>query len=472
MACVVAAAAPPAIRAQMMAGALPPRGLDESSRSALLAWQWLQEANEASRNRRDPLGDLQTAMTALIEATAPAVVSIQTDRRPGSILPDETDSALWVTQGSGVVFRPDGMILTCQHVVEDALAVTVTLESGRQYRARIVGGDARSDLAVIRIAAGDLPYLSLTPGGKLRRGQWVVALGHPLGLSIRGQAAASSGLISAIGRPLPAAFGAPADRYYGDMIQIAADIGPGHSGGPLVDIDGHVIGILTAIGTASAGSDNIAFAQPIDARTRRIIEDLSRGLAIEYGYIGVDVSNESASPFVGEGSIEPGAVVDAVTPGSPADRAGMRRGDLIVAVGGLAVGSADDFVRRIGSLAPGVGIEIEFLRGRERRRGPVFVAVRPPPSTVASTSIEFHGASAQLLDEAVRRQANFPAHALLVTRVERGSAADRAGLSPGDVITRLDGRPLTADAPRVLAAFGGDCLVGLANGESVLLEGR
>jgi S1-C subfamily serine protease len=193
-------------------------------------------ASTAPASPGEPLQRFQDALEALVERIGPTVVAIQTDRRPSPGEAAAGNPLAWVASGSGVIVRGDGMVLTSQHVIEGAIAIHVTLNDGRFFRARRIAADPRADLAIIQIGADHLAAAELGDVREVRRGQIVLALGNPLGLAADGQAAVSLGIVSAIGRPLPGALGKDEDRHYGDMIQTSAAINPGHSGGPLVDI--------------------------------------------------------------------------------------------------------------------------------------------------------------------------------------------------------------------------------------------
>ncbi len=420
----------------------------------------------------DSLPRLQDAFEALVEKVGPAVVAIQTDRRPSPGERPAGSPLAWVTSGSGVVIRSDGMILTSQHVIEGALAIHVTLHDGRSCRARRVAADPRSDLAIVQIAERDLAIAELGDVRGVRRGHLVLALGNPLGLAGDGQAAVSLGIVSAIGRPLPGTVGQDEDRYYGDMIQTSAPVNPGHSGGPLVDIRGRVVGVLTAVST-SGESGGIAFAVPIGARTRRIIDRLLTGQSVDYGYLGVEVVNLTEAQMRAAGLPSGrGVLVDSVIPGEPASVAGLQGGDILLAVDRRSVASADDFISMVGALEPGRTADVEYLRGDRRTVVPVTVERRPASPTVDSSpgAITFRGAVLESVSPAMREANHLPPSALLVVLVTSGTPADRAGLTPGDIIVRVDGRPLSADTIPSLPAQAEDCLMGLASGQSLLIK--
>jgi len=308
----------------------------------------------------------------------------------------------------------------------------------------------------------------------VRRGHIVFALGNPLGLAGDGQTAVSQGLVSAIGRPLPETFGRSEDRYYGDMIQTSARVSPGNSGGPLIDIHGRVIGIVTLVGSPVGGrGDGIGFAVPIGPDSKAVIKRLLEGRQVEYGYIGVQVSTPTDVQIRAAGlSDRSAALIDSVLADGPADREGLQGGDLIVFVNKTAVQSADHFVRLIGAAGPGQEVEITFIRASKRHNATVKLARRRSPDSqhLSRRTVTFRGATLSEVDPAMHDWGNLPGYALLVLMVNDGSPADHAGLTPGDIIVRIEGQHLTPEASARLGELSGDVLLGLANGGSALIK--
>ncbi len=425
-------------------------------------------------NGPELLKRVQAALAELVERVGPAAVAIQCNRDPAA-LGDRNDSLprAWVSTGSGVIIRDDGMILTSQHVIDGAVGIHVVLHDGRRVRARLIAADRRSDLAIIRIAAGNLKSASLVDGATLRRGHIVLALGNPLGLSSDGQAAVSHGLISAIGRPLPEAFGREEDRYYGDMIQTTAPIHPGNSGGPLIDIQGRVVGVITATSTRADGHEGIGFAVPIDTHTRAIIDKLLRGEPIEYGYMDVKVARlpRNTKPPIGLSPGE-GVLIHSVYPGGPAEQAGLRGGDIVTAVDDTSITSVEQFVRTIGAAGPGTTVSLVYVRMGEKNNTEITLTRRPTTTTqeLPDVAMDFRGATLGRVTPMMRLMANLPENALLVLRVDADSPSDRAGLAPGDVIARVNGKPVTRESISLLAKAPHDLMLGLTNGDTVLVK--
>jgi len=321
--------------------------------------------------------------------------------------------------GSGVIVSPDGYVLTNNHVVERGARFRVGLLDGRELLAKVVGADPSSDLAVLRLDAKErLPFVPVGSSDDLMIGETVIAIGNPFGLSHT----VTTGVVSAVHRNFKAG-----DRTLFDFIQTDASINPGNSGGPLLDIDGRLIGVNTAIlGDRNAG---IGFAIPID-RARRIAEDLIAHGEVREGYLGISVADLPPSEGAVEGAPGGGVQVVAVDPGSPGERAGVRRGDRVEAVDGFVLQSAEEFRFRVRDLAIGGTARLELSRGGKR------VAI---PVRAVELSI---GLAGQLVQKqvgvAVGEERVRGGSLVVLKRVARGSPAEEAGLQPGDLVREVN----------------------------------
>jgi serine protease Do len=335
--------------------------------------------------------------------------------------------------GSGVIVSPEGYVLTNNHVVERGARFRVGLLDGRELLAKVVGTDPSSDLAVLKLEAKEkLPFVPAGRSDDLLIGETVIAIGNPFGLAHT----VTTGVVSAVHRNFKAG-----ERTLFDFIQTDASINPGNSGGPLLDIDGRLVGVNTAIlGDRNAG---IGFAIPID-RARRIAEDLVAHGEVREGYLGIVVADLPPKDGAREGS-SGGVVVTAVDPGSPGEKAGIRKGDVVEAVGGLAIETAEEFRFRVRDLGIGATARLELSRAGSRSVVAV-TAVELSPQRTAELVARRVGI--QLDEERVRGGT-----VLVLRAVARGSAAAAAGLLAGDLVREVNSSEVsTVDEFRRAAA--------------------
>ncbi|HPF39509.1 MAG TPA: trypsin-like peptidase domain-containing protein [Phycisphaerae bacterium] len=418
--------------------------------------------------------DVDAAVVRVVQRVSPSVAVIEVDRRPAAI---SRRAAIadnrWISYGAGVFLHADGRILTCQHLIDGAASITVVLQDGRRLSARRIAEDRRSDLAVIRAVGAAFDPAPIGEAERLHPGSLAISFGNPLGLATDGRAAVGFGVISAMDRALPPEFGSDEDRFYGEMIQTSILAGPGSSGGPLFSMRGDVVGIVAAVPTKGGNLSPISFAIPMTARNRRIVEDLSLGRAIEHGYLGVEV--DVLSQEEREGARLPqrvGVRIAAVFADGPADRAGLRAGDIVTAIRGRPVASVDGFVSLIGSYTAGERTTFDVIRKSRNMLITATLTRRPdvPDQRLPEAEFDFRGATLGRVDAAMRSVANLPEFAMLVVRVEGDSPAHRAGLAPGDVITRADGSLMQPDMADRLVAARGDVMLTLASGATVIVK--
>jgi serine protease Do len=348
--------------------------------------------------------------------------------------------------GSGVVVSPDGYIVTNNHVLEDADKIEVTLgNSSRKYAAKKIGGDPSTDIAVLKIEARDLPPITFADSDQLRAGDLVVAVGNPFGLT----RSATMGVVSAVGRR---------DRQMTQMadltnfIQTDAAINMGNSGGALVDYQGRLVGINTAIFSRSGGNQGIGFAVPANM-ARGVMESLIKHGRVLRGYLGValqDLSESLEKKF----NVEPGvgALISEVQPGTPAERAGLQEYDVVTAVNGKKVEGVQELRLRVASLLPGSKVTLQIIRDRKPTEITVQLGEKsdkngaPAPAPVETDPDVLDGVTVGDLDENNRREFSIPEKikGALVTAVESDSIAAGAGIRPGDVIQEVERRPVTS----------------------------
>ena len=346
--------------------------------------------------------------------------------------------------GSGFVINPDGYVLTNNHVVEDAVTVTVSLNDGTEYPAKLVGADPRTDLALLRLeGAKGLKAMPLGDSDALRIGEWVMAIGNPFGL----EHTVTAGIVSAKGRK---EVQPGAEPMYANFIQTDASINPGNSGGPLLNMAGEVVGINTAIVRSGQG---IGFAIPSNM-AKTLIPQLARG-KVERSWLGVAIQ-EMTTPLAKSMGLEhaEGALVRNVYKASPAEDAGLQAGDVIVEFAGKPIKESSDLPWMAAIAGVGATVDVTLVRegkhitksvimgdladagSREEKKVEV-------PGTVPGGGLAGAGLDLGDLNPAERRRLGAPAnHGVLVTGVTPGSLAAEAGFRPGDVILRMGTRPV------------------------------
>jgi serine protease Do len=333
-------------------------------------------------------------------------------------------------EGSGFIVSPDGVILTNAHVVDGATKVTVRLTDHREFEARVLGSDAKSDVAVLRIEARNLPVVSLGDPGALRVGEWVVAIGSPFGF----ENSVTAGIVSAKGRNLP-------DDTYVPFIQTDVAVNPGNSGGPLFNLRGEVVGINSQIYSRSGGYQGVSFAIPIDV-AMNVGRQLQASGHVTRGRIGVgiqDVDQALAESFGLE--VPSGALVASVEDGSPAKSAGIEAGDVILSFGGKTVETAGQLPALVAAAKPGSTVDVSVWRDRVRRDVRVKVGETTDDAVVASNADAVPGGRLGMRVRPLtpsERSANDGEDGLLVESV--GGAAAEAGIRPGDIVLSANGR--------------------------------
>jgi serine protease Do len=292
---------------------------------------------------------------------------------PGRGEPDGQPLPKIHAAGSGFFISGDGYILTNNHVVEDADKITVHMNDGKTYAAHLVGRDPATDLAVVKVTGGPFPFVSFENAAKPRVGDWVVAVGNPFGLA----GTATAGIVSALGRENVA------DSPLLDYMQIDAPINRGNSGGPTFDTEGRVVGVNTAIFTPSGGSVGIGFDIPASVASNISSQLIAHG-HVSHGYLGATV--QQITPDLAQSlgmTDEAGAIIDAVSPGGPAQKAGLRNGDVLVAINGQAVHSPHDITRIVAFSKPGARLTLNVRRGGGAETFEATAGVRPDEETLA-----------------------------------------------------------------------------------------
>lgn len=407
----------------------------------------------------------------IVDAVSPAVVSIDVRQRantnslrqiPGfGDLPfdlpipegeDAPEPPEQLGSGSGFFISADGYIVTNNHVVANAEEITVRLTDERELTATLVGTDPETDLAVLRVEGHSFPFVRFETEARPRVGDWVLAIGNPLGLG----GTVTAGVVSAYGRQID-----QSSTPYVDYMQIDAPINRGNSGGPTFDIHGRVIGVNSAIYSPNGYSVGIGFAIPADVADR-VTRSLISGGAVQRGYVGISIGpvTDEVREALGLPEGTDGARVTSVNADGPAERGGLQYGDIVTAVDGQDIDDANELTRHVGAVTVGESISFDVLRNGQRRQITVSAAARPSANDLAAlnalnddaelpeagtvTGQPALGLTLRPLDAETRGLFGVAGRVsgLVVTDVQRGTIFARRGFEPGVVVVRADNRPV------------------------------
>jgi serine protease Do len=398
-----------------------------------------------SRHRAESLPDFEDLAARL----SPAVVNVATEQR-GKTHTDSPDADADPfdrfgqpfepydtphahSLGSGFIINRNGYILTNEHVIEDASRIIVTLKDGHEYKARVIGSDSKTDIALLKI---DVPYpLPIVPLGnsdQIRAGEWVMAIGNPFGFDH----SVTAGIVSAKGRFIPGSY----DEY----IQTDASINPGNSGGPLIDLAGNVIGVNAAIFTRTGSSMGIGFAVPVNLVKAELPQLQSAG-RVRRGWLGVYIEpvTEDAANAAGL-DVPHGAMVSEVIDNSPAKTAGLHNGDIIVAIDHRPVDEAQELPLIVGAIPIGSSATLTVLRGKVEREVPVVVLASreqelADTGTTSPVDNSTYGLALMNLNAGVAQELSLNGRGgVVITSVDPSGAAAAAGLRPRDIILEVD----------------------------------
>ena len=401
--------------------------------------------------------------TSIVSRYGPAVVNVQvsgvvkTSEQPSQLpqlspndpfsdffrqfqqqMPQQRQSTPMHGLGSGFIVSPDGIILTNAHVVAGADEVTVKLIDKREYKARVLGVDKATDVAVLKIDAHNLPVVKLGDASKDKVGEWAVAIGAPFGF----ENTATAGIISAKSRSLP-------DQGYVQFIQTDVPVNPGNSGGPLFNLNGEVIGINSQIYSGTGGFEGVSFAIPINL-AMQVEQQLVKTGHVERGQMGVSIQSVDQSLAAAFGLKDAsGALISAVSPGGPGARAGLKPGDVILKFNGQPIADAADLPPLVANVKPGDSATLAIWRKDSMKDVSVRIGDAASASqTVASTDDDSGkarlGLAVRPLTPQERQQANVSDGGLLVEQAS-GPAA-KAGIQPGDIVLALNGQSVSSAA--------------------------
>lgn len=341
--------------------------------------------------------------------------------------------------GSGFLISEDGYILTNNHVIDGAEEINIQMLDRREFEAKVIGTDPRSDLALLKIDADDLPYLTFAKANDIKIGEWVVAIGSPFNMDF----SASQGIVSAIGRSIGGG-----DNNYVPFIQTDVAINPGNSGGPLFNLDGEVVGINAQIYTRSGGFMGLSFAIPTSVALT-VVEQLKANGKVERGWLGVQITDVDRDQAIAFGLKKPaGALVQDVSKGGPAEEYGLKPGDIILEFNGVDINQSGDLPHVVGQTPPGRKVPIRIMRERRERKLDVVigtlegmeVAGRLAPSSPQEPSRSESGrlgVVVEPLPETLAESYRIDG-GILIAEVLPDSPASRAGLRQGDVVVEIN----------------------------------
>ena len=414
--------------------------------------QWARiPASQINSSRR-------TAITDAVARVSPSVVTVQTEVIE-RVAVDPFDALFsgdnGVRQsaglGSGIIIRPDGLIVTNAHVIAGAQKISVALRDGTTYTAKVLGSDPTNDIAVIKVDAANLPVAPLGNSDSLLIGEWAIAIGNPYGFLLGNtEPSVTAGVVSAVGRNLVGR--GEGNALYVDMIQTDASINPGNSGGPLVDALGQVIGINSSIYSPSGGSVGLGFAIPID-RVKRVVDDLVKHGQVRRPWLGIKPLLPSST--AARGALNGGVIVRTVVPGSPAARAGIQPGDMIVRAGTRALHNAFDWEAELLDLRVGDTVALGVKRGS--RTFTVNVGVADLPEVNAPRVEVLKELSLVTLTPQIRADRGIRSSRGAVIVGISDQMSDQLGLQQGDVIVQINQTPVRTadDVAHALDYYGG-----------------
>jgi serine protease Do len=418
-----------------------------------VVWKSLTEEERTAIRRDYQMHNPNPVFIAAANRILPAVVTIQSEMMISAVPQDEEHRFFWEQHegddleffqrgtGSGIIISKKGYILTNYHVVENATSFNITLYDKREFKGKLIGGDPNTDIALLKIENDDLPTAIMGNSDSVQIGEWVMAVGSPLNFT----STITAGIISALGRDIRII-----DRQYGveNFIQTDAVINPGNSGGALVNLNGEVIGINTAIATRTGLYQGYGFAIPSNL-AKKIVNDMLRFGEVRRGLLGVTITNVDSRVAKGVGLPKPkGVLVQGLQEGMPAEKAGLKVGDIILSVNGEEVVSVNDLQIKIASKNPGQEVQLKVWRDKQERT--YYVRLGKAPVSPASDnqkkqqeSKKFKNLGMKIRNLTSAEKSRFEVtEGVFVEEVKTGSPAFEGGIFKGFVLISLDGQPI------------------------------
>lgn len=417
----------------------------------------------------DP-NSLQGKIISAVKKVSPAVVSISTEKTvsttmgfesPGTISPFNDFFKYFFQDfpqrsykakglGSGMIIDKNGYILTDEHVIHgvDKDKIKVSLLDGRTLKAKVIEADQESDIAILKIEGDNFPTVVMGNSDNLRIGEFAIAIGNPYGFALselkkKYEPTVTLGVVSAKERAMQAYAGGNQVKTYTNLIQTDASINPGNSGGPLINIYGEVIGINTAIYTPTGSSIGIGFAIPIN-KAKRILDSFTKYGKVKWSWIGIYMQPELTKELAKKFGVQKGVLVADVVKDSPADKAGIKPGDIIQEINGKEVTSPVELAEEVRKVEIGKQISLTLIRKREKITLTLTTAERPQEISKAQTKKgkeeQLLGMRVESLTSEIREKYNIKESekGVVVTQVENGGPADRVGITPGAVIMEVN----------------------------------
>lgn len=382
----------------------------------------------SGKQQRNFTSATPTNFTNAAETVTPAVVNIKA-LSTGSL--DWWSNNYGGSSGSGVVISPDGYIVTNNHVIEEGNQIEVTLNDKRKYKAKLIGTDPSTDLALVKIEANRLPYLIFGNSDSIRVGEWVLAVGNPFNL----ESTVTAGIISAKGRSIDILEG---EYKIESFIQTDAAVNPGNSGGALVNTNGELVGINTAIITRSGRYEGYSFAIPANL-ARKIIRDLKDFGVVQRGILGIGIDNvdDELAKDLGLDNIE-GVYINRVNKGSGAYDAGLKRGDVIISINNLKTSTIPELQEKVARYRPGNKVAVEYIRDGKIYKADVMLKNKSNTTALVGENTMLRDLGFELRDLSDSEKRKLKVDGAYVISITRGSKIERTNMDPGFIITKVN----------------------------------